>query len=511
LSATFLGGFVLAAYPPADDNARSLSEDIAKQIAQQYLAQHQIDDVQFRNLFLDGLAQAHLRFDQVHAGIPVLAGQIIVHVDLNGLETLGATDARKPAGAIATQPSLDASAAVRRVRKAAGVGGRLTAVTELQIYVSEDGPHLIWHVNLLGLDRRQLPVDWIGLVDAETGALLLSYDNLHTKRTDPPPLPTEGEAVTGVAFTLYLGAVELPTEMYTDGSFGMRDPTRGNNYTTDMLDKRTGDGELFIDADNLWGDEGDTDRAIAGADAHYASALTWDYYQEIHGRTGVFDDGKGVLSRVHFGRDYVNAYWSDACQCVTYGDGDGELASPLVAIDIVAHELTHGVTSATAALIYSGESGGLNESMSDIFATSAEFYADNASDVPDYWLGEQVWTPEIPGDALRYMDHPSLDGRSIDHYSQYTRGMDVHLSSGLANNVFYLLSEGGTNDTSGQSVPAIGREQAEQIFYRALAAYMTPDTDFAAAKEATVEAALDLYDGAVAEIVAAAWAACGVE
>ena len=183
-----------------------------------------------------------------------------------------------------------------------------------------------------------------------------------------------------------------------------------------------------------------------------------------------------------------------------------------MSIDIVAHELIHGVTSATADLIYFGESGGLNESMPDIFATAVDFVAaSSSSDVPDYCLGEQVWTPQIPDDALRYMDDPTLNGRSIDHYSQYTPGMDVHLSSGLANNVFYLVSEGGTNSTSKQTVRGIGRHEAEQIVYRALTVYMTPDTDFAGARTATVEAALDLYDPAVAVVVADTWAACGVE
>lgn len=511
LSFIFVGGFVLATYLAADDGVQLAPEATARQVAEELLSQSQAEDLRFRNLVLDGLGQAHLRFDQTHAGIPVLAGQIIVHVDLDSREVLGITDARKPVGAVATQPAIRAKAAERRVRTEIGIGGKLTATTERLIYVAIEQTHLIWRVNLLGFDRHQLPADWIGLVDAHTGDLLLSYDNLHTKRTPPPPLPTEGTPTIGDAYTLYNGPVALPTEAYVDGTFGMRDPTRGGNYTTDMLDMRTGDGELFTDTDNQWGDASTMDRATAGADAHYATAATWDYYQQIHGRDGVFDNGEGVLSRVHFGREYVNAYWSDACQCVTYGDGDGQMASPLVAVDIVAHELTHGVTSATADLIYFGESGGLNESMSDIFATAVEFFAGSTADPPDYWLGEEVWTPEVPDDALRYMDDPTLDGHSIDHYSQYTPGMNVHYSSGLANHVFYLLSESGTNATSGQFVPGIGRHEAEQVFYRALTAYMTPDTDFAGARDATVRAAQDLYGDAVADIVTATWAACGVE
>lgn len=183
-----------------------------------------------------------------------------------------------------------------------------------------------------------------------------------------------------------------------------------------------------------------------------------------------------------------------------------------MSIDIVAHELTHGVTAATANLIYTGESGGLNESISDIFATAAEFYAASISDkVPDYWLGEDVWTPAIPDDALRYMDDPTRDGRSIDHYDDYTANMDVHYSSGLANHVFYLMSEGGPHASTGEPVTAIGRDTAERVFYHALNAYMTPDTDFAAAKAATMQAALDLYGSVTAQLVDDIWSACGVD
>jgi Zn-dependent metalloprotease len=279
-----------------------------------------------------------------------------------------------------------------------------------------------------------------------------------------------------------------------------------------MLDKRVGDGELFVDEDNLWGDFTNDDRATAGTDAHFGLALTWDYYLQVHGRLGIYEPGKGILSRVHFGNDYVNAYWSAACQCVTYGDGDGVTASPLVSIDIIAHELTHGVTAATADLIYTGESGGLNESMSDIFATAVEFYAADFSDtVPEYWAGEDVWTPAVADDALRYLDDPTRDGRSIDHYDDYTSNLDVHFSSGLANHVFYLLSEGGPHASTGEPVTPIGRDQAAQVFYLALTGYMTPDTDFAAAKQATMQAALDLYGSVTAQLVAAAWEACGVD
>ena len=175
--------------------------------------------------------------------------------------------------------------------------------------------------------------------------------------------------------------------------------------------------------------------------------------------------------------------------------------------------MTHGVTSATAALIYSGESGGLNEAMSDIFATAVEYYAsaNGATTTPDYWIGEDVWTPRTADDALRYMDDPIKDGDSIDNYANYSDGLNVHLSSGIANNAFYLLSEGGTHRLGGK-VTGIGINKAEKIFYRALTAYMINSESFSMARKDTVKAAIDLYGADSPEVksVNDAWSAVGV-
>jgi Zn-dependent metalloprotease len=516
-------GTGLSVHAPTQAGNLSDADDmaVARRVAEGFLETQGIDGAAFRNLYLDELGQAHVRYDQTYRGVPVFGAQAIVHVTLDEEAVLSITDGRRRVGAVDVEPTVTARSAQRLVKRAEGIRGRIDAETQLVVFVQQDDTRLAWRVNLVGLDASRLPIDWVALVDAHSGEILVSFDNLHSKRDDPPGQgggddgddTEDGIAVLGTADTLYFGTVALPTEAYEDtGGFGMRDPSRGGSYTTDMLDKRTGDGELFTDDDNWWGDFTNLDRATAGADAHFSAAVTWDYYLTAHGREGIYDDGVGVLSRVHFGRDYVNAFWSGACQCVTYGDGDGVTADPLVAIDIVAHELTHGVTAATADLIYMGESGGLNESLSDIFAVAAEFYAALTSDtVPDYWLGEDVWTPGVAGDALRYMDDPSRDGRSIDHYADYTSKMDVHYSSGLANHVFYLMSVGGPHASTGEVVTAIGRDRAEQVFYRALAAYMTPDTDFLAARAATMQAAADLYGSEVANLVGDAWAACGVE
>jgi hypothetical protein len=165
--------------------------------------------------------------------------------------------------------------------------------------------------------------------------------------------------------------------------------------------------------------------------------------------------------------------------------------------------MSHGVTSNTAGLNYSGESGGLNEATSDIFGTGVEFYANNSSDVGDYLIGEKI---NINGDGtpLRYMDKPSKDGSSADSWYSGVGNLDVHYSSGPANHLFYLLSEGsGTKvingvtynspTSDGIAVAGIGRAAALQIWYKALSTYMTSSTNYAGARTAALSAASALY------------------
>jgi Zn-dependent metalloprotease len=265
------------------------------------------------------------------------------------------------------------------------------------------------------------------------------------------------------------------------------------------------------------------DRSSAAVDAQYGTDVTWDYYKNVHGRSGIAGDGKGSYNRVHYGTNYNNAFWDDNCFCMTYGDGDGTTLGPLVALDVAGHEMTHGVTSKTAALAYSGESGGLNEATSDIFGTLVEWYANNASDPGDYLIGEKIVRSGFGKSALRYMDKPSKDGNSADCWSSSVGKLDVHYSSGVANHFAYLLAEGSGAKTingvgydsptcNGSTVTGIGRDKLGKIWYRALTVYMTSSTNYAGARTATLNAAKDLYGAGSTEYnaVAAAWSAVNV-
>jgi vibriolysin len=260
--------------------------------------------------------------------------------------------------------------------------------------------------------------------------------------------------------------------------------------------------------------EGDPAHADAIVNVNYdLLGTTYDCYATLFGRDSFDALGATLLSTVHYDNNYVNAFW-DGTQMV-YGDGDGYYADNLaLSMDVTAHELTHAVTQYESNLYYWDESGGLNEAMSDIFGNTCEWFRDGQVVSGDTWkVGEDVWTPGIPDDALRYMDNPVLDGISLDYYPDYYPGVDVHYSSGIANLVFYLLSQGGTHPQGKTStvVNGIGILKAAQVFYKANVDVFTSMTTFADAKAGTELAAEQLgFTQEEIGAVTAAWDAVGV-
>ncbi|WP_338867594.1 M4 family metallopeptidase [Myxococcus stipitatus] len=236
-------------------------------------------------------------------------------------------------------------------------------------------------------------------------------------------------------------------------------------------------------------------------------------YNELFGRDSFDDVGGTLIATVHHRVNYVNAYWNGTQ--MVFGDGDGVTASNLAeSLDVTAHELTHAVTDYESQLIYSGESGGLNESMSDIFGAVCEWhFQGRVINEGTFLVGEDVWTPGVADDALRYMMNPTLDGDSLDDFPDYSSGVDVHYSSGISNLAFYLLSQGGTHPRFPTRTPVagIGIEKAARIFYKANADILTPNSGFETAKIATEQAAQQLgYDAATIESVSNAWKAVQV-
>jgi zinc metalloprotease ZmpA len=460
-----------------------------------------------RDAEVDADGTQHTRMDRQYRGMRVIGGDLVVHADRNGnFRDASHTMARgiNVARGHAVSGGRAAKAALEAHR-----GTLADKLPEAVVYARGDRPVLAWDVRVFSEQADGTPSELHVIVDGQTGAVLESWDDIHTA------------AAQGTGASLYSGSVGLVTDL-VNGVYSLRDPSRGGNNTID-LKNRTSGGTVFTDANNAWGTGTTASTQSAAVDAQYGTAVTWDYYKNVHGRTGIANNGVGASNKVHYGSKYNNAFWSDSCFCMTYGDGDGTTFSPLVSLDVAGHEMTHGVTSRTANLVYSGESGGLNEATSDIFGTMVEYYAANTSDAGDYLIGEKIYKAGVNG--LRNMVNPSTDGRSADCWYSSVGSLDVHLSSGVANHFYFLLAEGTSNGSPSKtcvagntrvasgngSVTGIGRTKAEKIWYRALTVYMTSSTNFAAARTATIKAANDLYGTGSAEAtaVANAWTAVG--
>ncbi|MFK0018847.1 M4 family metallopeptidase [Streptomyces sp. NPDC090798] len=450
----------------------------------------------------------HTRYERTYAGLPVLGGDVIVHTPPASLAvgTVSSTFNNKRTIKVAsTTATFTKSAAASKALKAAKSLAAEKPTTDSArkvIWAGSGTPKLAWETVIGGLQDDGTPSQLHVVTDATTGQELYRYQGIKT----------------GTGNTQYSGTVTLNTTL-SGSTYQLYDTTRGGHKTYSLNNGTSGTGTLMTDSDDTWGTGAGSNTQTAGADAAYGAQETWDFYKNTFGRSGIKNDGVAAYSRVHYSSAYVNAFWDDSCFCMTYGDGSGGTHA-LTSLDVAGHEMSHGVTSNTAGLDYTGESGGLNEATSDIFGTGVEFYANNASDVGDYLIGEKI---DINGDGtpLRYMDKPSKDGGSADSWYSGVGNLDVHYSSGPANHMFYLLSEGsGTkvingvtyNSTTsdGVAVAGIGRAAALQIWYKALTSYMTSSTNYAGARTAALNAATALYGASSTQYAGVANAFAGI-
>ncbi len=451
-----------------------------------------------KDVVSDAGGASHVRYQRTFDGLRVIGGDLVAHRDGRGSVKDVTWNGSGQVSVPSTTPAVAAATAITRGR-AAGVRSVAPPRGELVVYAADRAPVLAYDVVTEGFKADQTPSRFHSVVDARTGTTLAGWD----------------EVENGTGTGIFVGTVPIGTTA-SGGLFQLRDTT-GNN-TTDLRGATTGTGTLLTDADDVWGNGSNADRASAGVDAQYGAEKTYEFYNTVLGRAGIRNDGTGARSRVHYGNAYSNAFW-DGTQ-MTYGDGAGNNA-PLVELDVAGHEMSHGVTENTAGLAYTGDAGGLNEATSDIFGTAVEFFAANPSDVPDYLIGEKL-NLNGNGTPLRYMDRPSRDGRSRDCWTTTTGSLDPHYSSGPLNHWFYLASEGSGAKTvngvaynsptcNGSTVTPIGRDKAEKIWYRTLSTYLTANSTYRSARDGAIRAARDLY-GAGTECtgVEASFSAIGV-
>ncbi|MEU9741865.1 M4 family metallopeptidase [Micromonospora chersina] len=451
-----------------------------------------------KNVQTDADGTEHVRLNRYLDGLPVLGGDTVVHLG-KGNTWKGASQSLAAAPTRGAKARVSAATAGRAALAASTAATRRVDGTQLVHDADTTGTTLAYEVVVGGAYADGTPSELHVLVDATTGKVRDSW---------------EGVQRDGTGNTFHSGTVTVGSTL-SGSTYQLADATRGGHKTYDLNGGTSGTGTLVTSASNVFGDGTLANRQTAAADAAYGAQMTWDYYKTVHGRNGIRNDGVGAYSRVHYSTNYANAFWSDSCFCMTYGDG-GSGWYPLTSLDVAGHEMTHGVTSNTAGLRYSGESGGLNEATSDIFGTLVEFSAANSKDPGDYLIGEKLRSSGVP---LRYMDKPSKDGSSADCWSSSVGRLDVHYSSGVANHFFYLLAVGSGSSSYGNSptcngstVTGIGNAKAGAIWYRALTRYMTSRTNYAGARTASLSAAADLYGSGSAEYnaVAAAWSAVSV-
>lgn len=328
-------------------------------------------------------------------------------------------------------------------------------------------------------------------VDAGSGEVLFSISQLY------------GSDEVGTAQTQYSGTQQINTE-YTGGQYILNDNTRADGiHTWDCNMSSDYDAAVdFYDADNNWNNV-NAELDEYATDGHFATASTYDYYMDIHGRNSIDGNGYQLWSFVHYNLveagygSNLNAFWNG--QWMTYGDGT-ETVTPLTTVDICGHEITHGLTSYTCGLNYQDESGAINEAFSDIFGTAVEFYA--APAYADYLIGEDI------GQVFRSIQDPNSTNKPDTYHGNFWWFDSgdyggVHTNGIVLCYGFYLLCEGGsgTNDLENDyTVTAIGMEKAEQIFFRLQTVYLTNTSDYHDAWFYTMQAAADLYGACSPEV-----------
>jgi len=525
------------------------------------------DELHAQDVMIDPEGARHVRFTRTHQGMAVLGGDLVVHLTKR-LSYAGVTRAAdhtvKPASTATAKLS-----AAQAEQKAASVAKGDAGRAELVVDARDGASALAYQVTVTDSAAGEGAGSRTVVVDAVTGKVrsntpdsdeFLSPKVLDTLRergeTADPATGSGSQAAgllaasdaasvsaathypktaNGTGKSLFVGKVPLKTNQTARTTFQLKDPTRYGTETRDAKGSYTenfGRGTKITTKNDVFGNGATTSRNSAAADAQYGITKTLDFYKKTFGRKGIANNSKPAKAMVHWGKQIANAFWDPTCGCMLYGDGDGDMfKKPLVALDVTGHELTHGVVDATAKLEPTrvdadgnqyGEPGALNESLADIFGSNVEFFTNNASDKPDYLIGEKMGLAQK---FLRRLDHPSLDKLegTVDYWAPEVYDAEVHAGSGVSSHAYYLLAEGSGQKTiggvtydsptvDGSTVKGIGRTKATAIFYRALTRYMVSTTDFHDARVATLKAASDLYGASSVEYqtVDQAWAAVNV-
>jgi Zn-dependent metalloprotease len=500
------------------------------------------------------------RVNHTYKGVRILGSESVIVTDLKGnmkSESIG--DRRSGLGKgkndLSVSPSLSAANAIAGVVNRLAPGGHAVAApsAELIIYpVMEerllpsaahkpeaqinamDVQNVVSRYELAYLVHTRMtsgntPVMYDTVVSAADGSVLDQWSMAHS-----------ATAATGTGNSQYNGTVPVPVATSQNGTgYQMIDPTRGSGGTYGAMaitnaDHTTSAGQVYTNTSNTWGDGqqyisgGSTTNAngqTAAVNALWGLMNTYDTLKNVLGWQSLDGHNTATYIAAHVNTAYDNAYYTDTCKCMYIGDGAS--FNSLGSIDVIGHEMSHGVTAATSNLAYRGESGGLNESSSDIGGEMVEAYARNGGTgtvIPatgnDWVMGLEI---SKTGTPLRYMYKPSKDGHSPDAWSRSLKRLDVHYSSGPNNRMFYFLAKGSSSDSRSdyysayltqapKNMTGIGSDKAYRIWFRANTTKFTSSTNYVDARAKVLAAAQELYgtNSAEAKAVIRAYAAINV-
>jgi Zn-dependent metalloprotease len=355
------------------------------------------------------------------------------------------------------------------------------------------------------------------VVGARDGAIIARWPALQT--------------VIGSGNSQYNGVVPISTTATASG-FQMLDPARGSGgkfggmaitNANHSSPNNPDPGAIYTNSSNTWGDglqysgasTTSANGQTAAVNALWGLMNTYDAHKNVLGWQSLDGNNTATYIAAHVGTAYDNAFYDDSCRCMYIGDGNS--FTSLGAIDVIGHEMAHGITAATADLIYAGESGGLNESNSDIGGEMVEAYAragGTGAQIPvagnDWMMGTEI---SRSGQPLRWMYKPDKDGSSPDAWSPGLKNLDVHYSSGPNNRMFYFLAQGSRADAASdyhspyltrtpRAMSGIGSDKAYRIWFKALTTKFTSSTNYADARNKVLQAAQELYGAASKEAIA---------
>ncbi|MCU1348266.1 MAG: Thermolysin [Acidobacteria bacterium] len=431
---------------------------------------------------IDELGRAHVRFEQQFQGVTVWPAEVIVHLDRAGNVDLMDGNYIPTPRRITTRAIVGAADAIAKARGTclrSLASGELAAAGVPQLIVYAHGtrrPRLAWKLDV----SESLAERWTIVVDAVNGAVLTRFNRVETAN-----VTGSGRDLGGVTRSLNLW-LQGGTYFLLDSSKMMFDPTsttpnpqstRGAIFVADATNlPATNNPQSFPPSLAIVRSASATGWPVPDTvSASYLLSQTYDYYLERHHRNSIDGNGGTVTAIVRLGRSFPNAFWDNEQQFMVFGDKDLYAGS----VDVIAHEMTHGVTDHSARLVYQDQSGALNEAISDIFGEMVEARTNGTN---DWIIGSGLRTP------IRNMKDPGLfndPAKMSDYVHTSEDNGGVHTNSGIINRAFYLLAEGLPG--------AIGRRDAEQIFYRALTQHLTKDAHFVDARVAAMTSADELF------------------